>query len=134
MLKRILAGGLAVVMAVGMLTGCGSSNANSSAGALTTIPEEAKQDIISYLTDGAISSEETVMTINGVEVPASAYFYQWAYFGGYISDNYYALADAFNLTKEQVVTLARNSFETSWISDEQKAIYIAELEEYERTH
>ena len=66
MLKRILAGGLAVVMAVGMLTGCGSSNANSSAGALTTIPEEAKQDIISYLTDGAISSEETVMTINGV--------------------------------------------------------------------
>lgn len=29
--------------------------------------------------------------------------------------------------------LARNSFETSWISEEQKAIYIAELEEYAKT-
>lgn len=57
-----------------------------------------------------------------------------AYFGGYINDNYYALATQFDLTKEQVVQLARNSFETSWISDEQKALYIAELEEYARTH
>ncbi|MCQ2557370.1 MAG: adenosine deaminase [Ligilactobacillus sp.] len=53
-----------------------------------------------------------------------------AYFGGYIGDNYYALADQFNLTKEQVVKLARNSFEASWISEEQKAIYLEELEEY----
>ena len=34
-----------------------------------------------------------------------------AYFGGYIGDNYYAFADKYNLTKEQVVTLAKNSFE-----------------------
>lgn len=67
-------------------------------------------------------------------VKISAHSDDPAYFGGYISDNYYALADAFNLTKEQVVMLARNSFETSWISKEQKAIYIAELEEYARTH
>lgn len=53
-----------------------------------------------------------------------------AYFGGYVSDNYYAIADKYNLTKEQVVKLARNSFETSWISAEQKAIYIEELEKY----
>ena len=53
-----------------------------------------------------------------------------AYFGGYVSDNYYAIADKYNLTKEQVVKLARNSFETSWISTEQKAIYIEELEKY----
>lgn len=57
-----------------------------------------------------------------------------AYFGGYISKNYYELARQFDLTKEQVVQLARNSFEASWISEEQKAIYIAELEEYARTH
>ncbi len=57
-----------------------------------------------------------------------------AYFGGYISLNYYELARQFDLTKEQVVQLAKNSFETSWISDEQKAMYIAELEEYARTH
>ena len=53
-----------------------------------------------------------------------------AYFGGYVSDNYYAIADKYSLTKEQVVKLARNSFETSWISAEQKAIYIEELEKY----
>lgn len=53
-----------------------------------------------------------------------------AYFGGYVSDNYYAIADKYNLTKDQVVKLARNSFETSWISAEQKAIYIEELEKY----
>lgn len=57
-----------------------------------------------------------------------------AYFGGYISDNYYALADKFNLTKEQVVTLAKNSFETSWISDEQKALYIKELENFAKNN
>ena len=59
MLKRILAGGLAVVMACSLFTGCGSSGASSSAGALTAIPEEAKKDVVSYLTDGAITSEET---------------------------------------------------------------------------
>ncbi|MBV0930333.1 adenosine deaminase [Lentilactobacillus sp. IMAU92037] len=53
-----------------------------------------------------------------------------AYFGGYISDNYYAIADKFNLTKDQIVTLARNSFETSWISDEKKALYIQQLNDY----
>lgn len=57
-----------------------------------------------------------------------------AYFGGYIGDNYFALADKFNLTKAQVVQLARNSFETSWISDEQKALYLQELTAYVQAH
>lgn len=57
-----------------------------------------------------------------------------AYFGGYIGDNYYALADKFNLTKAQVVQLARNSFETSWISEAQKALYLKELDAYVATH
>lgn len=57
-----------------------------------------------------------------------------AYFGGYIGDNYYAIATKFNLTRDQVITLARNSFETSWISDEQKALYLKELDEYVANH
>ncbi|EHO54201.1 adenosine deaminase [Lentilactobacillus kisonensis] len=57
-----------------------------------------------------------------------------AYFGGYIGDNYYAIADKFNLTKDQIVTLARNSFETSWISDEKKALYIQQLTDYAASH
>lgn len=79
-----------------------------------------------------MKGKEVLELLNkGVKI--SAHSDDPAYFGGYISDNYYALADAFNLTKEQVVMLARNSFETSWISEEQKAIYIAELEEYAKT-
>lgn len=39
-----------------------------------------------------------------------------AYFGGYIATNYYALAQKYALTKEQLGQLARNSFETVWIS------------------
>ncbi|KRL46976.1 adenosine deaminase [Levilactobacillus spicheri DSM 15429] len=57
-----------------------------------------------------------------------------AYFGGYIGDNYYALADQFALTKAQVVQLARNSFETSWISEDQKRLYLAELDAYVAAH
>lgn len=53
-----------------------------------------------------------------------------AYFGGYINDNYYALADKYNLTQDQVVTLAKNSFEASWISSEQKDLYLQEIDKY----
>lgn len=53
-----------------------------------------------------------------------------AYFGGYINDNYYALADNYNLTQDQVVTLAKNSFEASWISTEQKDLYLQEIDKY----
>ncbi|ADY85084.1 adenosine deaminase [Lactobacillus helveticus] len=65
---------------------------------------------------------------NGVKV--SIHSDDPAYFGGYISDNYYALAKNFNLSQEQVVTLAKNSFETSWISKEQKALYLKEIDDY----
>ena len=53
-----------------------------------------------------------------------------AYFGGYISNNYLALAQNFNLTPEQIVTLVKNGFETSWISPEQKALYLQQVDEY----
>ncbi|MGO3316144.1 MAG: adenosine deaminase, partial [Leuconostoc mesenteroides] len=46
-----------------------------------------------------------------------------AYFGGYISDNYYKMATDFNLSKEQLIQLARNSFESAWISTDQKELY-----------
>ncbi|WEV63434.1 adenosine deaminase [Bifidobacterium sp. ESL0732] len=53
-----------------------------------------------------------------------------AYFGGYINDNYAALADQFNLTRDQVIQIARNSFDISWISDEKKALYQAQIDDY----
>lgn len=53
-----------------------------------------------------------------------------AYFQSYISDDMYALAEKYNLTKEDIVTLARNSFEISWISQEDKEKYLKEIDEY----
>jgi adenosine deaminase len=53
-----------------------------------------------------------------------------AYFGGYLNDNYRAAASALDLTKEELVKLARNSFEGSFLSDSEKAARIAEVEAY----
>ncbi|MDC1106266.1 adenosine deaminase [Prolixibacteraceae bacterium] len=43
-----------------------------------------------------------------------------AYFGGYLADNYIHLANALKLTKEQVVQLARNSIDASFVSKNMK--------------
>ena len=53
-----------------------------------------------------------------------------AYFGGYVADNYRAAAQARGLTREQLATLARNSFLGSFLDEEAKAARLARLEEY----
>lgn len=53
-----------------------------------------------------------------------------AYFGGYVAANYITLAEDAGLSTEEVVTLAKNSFEASWITDEDKASYLQEIDEY----
>ena len=56
----------------------GSRNAASTQAAgsyQASIPAAAEEDVVNYLTDGAISCADTVMTINGTEISAGAYFY-----------------------------------------------------------
>lgn len=53
-----------------------------------------------------------------------------AYFQSYISDDLFALATKYDMTKEQVVQLAKNSFEISWITEEEKKQYLEMVEEY----
>jgi adenosine deaminase len=43
-----------------------------------------------------------------------------AYFGGYIADNYVATAAALELTREEVVQLARNSFLASFLDERER--------------
>jgi adenosine deaminase len=52
-----------------------------------------------------------------------------AYFGGYVADNYTAVFDALKLTNDDVIRLARNSFEASFIDDETKRALIAGIDE-----
>ena len=50
-----------------------------------------------------------------------------AYFGGYITQNYLACIEALDLSLEDVKQLVRNSFEYSFLSDEMKEKFIAQL-------
>jgi adenine deaminase len=53
-----------------------------------------------------------------------------AYFGGYVNANYQALADHAGLTRDQIVQVAINSFEGSFLPDAAKAAFIAEVRAY----
>ena len=51
-----------------------------------------------------------------------------AYFGGYMNDNFTQTFAATGMTTQHAYTLARNSFEASFISGDAKARYIAQLD------
>lgn len=51
-----------------------------------------------------------------------------AYFGGYIGRNYVETAAALGLTRDEVVTIARNSIEAAFLDDAAQAGLLAELE------
>lgn len=46
-----------------------------------------------------------------------------AYFGGYINENLHAVQQALNLSLEDIIVLAKNSFDASFISQEKKDYY-----------
>ena len=47
-----------------------------------------------------------------------------AYFGGYVGANYHAVADALDLSEDQIVRLAQNSFAGSFLSDAEKELHL----------
>jgi adenine deaminase len=53
-----------------------------------------------------------------------------AYFGGYMNENFVAVAEALNLTRQDIVTLARNAIEVSFLSPEHKAKNSNYLDKY----
>ncbi|MFN4295586.1 MAG: adenosine deaminase [Brevundimonas sp.] len=53
-----------------------------------------------------------------------------AYFGGYVNRNYEAMAEHAGVTREQLIQIAKNSFEGSFLADEDKARHIAEVDAY----
>jgi len=50
-----------------------------------------------------------------------------AYFGGYVVENYLALQDAFQLTRNDIAQLAINSFNAAFISRDKKDIFIDQI-------
>ncbi len=53
-----------------------------------------------------------------------------AYFGGYVAENYTASARALSLSDEQLVQLARESFEASFLDDRAKHAHLAEIDAF----
>ncbi|MDN0082219.1 adenosine deaminase [Crenobacter sp. SG2305] len=51
-----------------------------------------------------------------------------AYFGGYLQDNLLACAEVLDLSRDEVLTLVKNSFIASWLSAEDKSRWLAEVE------
>ena len=53
-----------------------------------------------------------------------------AYFGGYVADNYRAVAAARGLGKAELATLARNSFTGSFLDEARQAVHLARLDAF----
>jgi adenosine deaminase len=51
-----------------------------------------------------------------------------AYFGGYVGENYRETAAALGLADEQLIVLARNSFEAAFVTAEERAGYLARVD------
>jgi adenosine deaminase len=53
-----------------------------------------------------------------------------AYFGGYINENFLAVADALQLSKEDIAVLVKNAFSASFIDNKRKAELIEKVNKY----
>jgi len=51
-----------------------------------------------------------------------------AYFGGYVNENYRQTAAAVNLTRDDIITLAKNSFTGSFLSTDDQAKHLKEID------
>jgi adenosine deaminase len=53
-----------------------------------------------------------------------------AYFDGYINDNFLAVQRALALSRKDIYTLARNSFQASFLEETEKKILLKKLDQY----
>jgi adenosine deaminase len=51
-----------------------------------------------------------------------------AYFGGYMNANFEAVQEALDLSKEDIITLVKNSFNYSFATDDQKKSYLEKVD------
>ena len=68
---------------------------------------------------GAMLDAGLVVTVNSDDP---------AYFGGYVGDNFAAVAQALDLPPNALVTLARNSFEASFVDRRTRDAYLARVD------
>mgnify|MGYP002742552391 CR=1 FL=1 len=82
----------------------------------------------SFVTEEMKGKEIVELTAAGVKVSVNSD--DPAYFGGYVGDNYLALAERFDLGRADLERIARNSIEIAWISDDEKAELLARVDRF----
>ncbi|WP_029150220.1 adenosine deaminase [Microbacterium indicum] len=82
----------------------------------------------SFVTEQMKSDEIVQLLREGLRVTVNSD--DPAYFGGYIADNYVALAEKAGLDRADLAQLAINSFEASWLTPARRAEYIARVREF----
>ena len=91
------------------LTVCPLSNQK-----LCVVKDMAKHPILDMLGHGLLA------TVNSDDP---------AYFGGYMNENYQALIEQSNLTKNELKQLAKNSFNGAWISQDRRNLFLSQIDE-----
>jgi adenosine deaminase len=84
-----------------------------------------------YVTDGLKSDEVKRMLDRDVRVTINSD--DPAYFLAYVNENLVALQEAANLTRDEMVQLAKNGFTISWLADDEKARYLSAVDSYAAT-
>ena len=84
-----------------------------------------------YVTDGLKSDEVKRMLDRDVRVTINSD--DPAYFLAYVNENLVALQEAANLTRDEMVQLAKNGFTISWLPDDEKERYLSAVDAYAAT-
>lgn len=82
----------------------------------------------SFVTEDMKATEIAQLLREGVKVTLNSD--DPAYFGGYIGRNYVDFHAKSGVTLEEMVQIAKNSFDVCWISQDQKDEYFAAIESY----
>jgi adenine deaminase len=82
----------------------------------------------SYVTDGLKAPELKSMLDQGVRATINSD--DPAYFPGYMNENFNAVQAPVNLTRDEIVQLARNAFTVSWLTRDDKEQYVDALGTY----
>lgn len=53
-----------------------------------------------------------------------------AYFGGYVNENYLRISEALNLSRNDIIQLAKNSFDASFLPKDEKEAFVSRIESY----
>lgn len=80
-------------------------------------------DDLSQIPIKTFLDHDIVVTINSDDPP---------YFGGYINDNFLQIARAQNLSRKDIYKLAENSFNASFITEQERNIFLEKLKTFDQ--